>query len=688
MKSFNVKLNIIKKKLKFSVNDTILFNILFEMYRYFDKMFVAELHKIDKVLNQYERNNLRLYYYYGIKKYLEASRVNDFNCYSATDEDKLNVIEECIKRCEQYNEDKIIKSIEKKYIDISSQNIKNNSNEWLAYYNKKRMLNSDFSLFVLDYTQEEFVKHKYNIKNIFRIIADIYDHLENYRYFIFKLSGRLTDKQNHDITWKVLYKIGIYCENFIQFSEKFSPFKKEEKINQLNDFLNEKFPDNDDNIKIAEAFYSTISTGFKMEDCLISNTQKNIILTFQKIKLDNSNIPCPACLTTIQNGNSYPEMFLRSFECKNPKCSERSKSGRGKRFDDYGTYRYFKLSENKKENDIKDNLYKKWRKDIFSDKNNIYDMLIKYYAWDSENICFTKEISLNSHRRNIIKYKPYSKKIKYNINYEELPIYKLFSSIKQLLPKETGNEKIKSRLNIINGDSTKELANYKKGQIAVAVTSPPYYNAREYSQWQNLIMYLIDMQCNCNAVYNTLKHKGYYFYNIGDIVASDNVYVSSNMSKRRLQLGFLSCMIFEICGFNLIGNIIWDKGEVQSKRNSTINHNSGYIKCINCYEHFLVFKKCSGVFENVSKVKKISPVIKINSKGKNLAEHTAPYPINLVNLVKPYIDKSKFVLDPFLGSGTTLSWCKMNKYKGIGFEINKEYYELSKRNLAETKERK
>ena len=39
------------------------------------------------------------------------------------------------------------------------------------------------------------------------------------------------------------------------------------------------------------------------------------------------------------------------------------------------------------------------------------------------------------------------------------------------------------------------------------------------------------------------------------------------------------------------------------------------------------------------------------------------------------------VLDPFLGSGTTLIACYENKRKGVGVEINRDYCELSIRRL-------
>lgn len=676
MLGVKTKLKAVKSKIPQKIETDELFDILFEMNRYFDKQFVSLLRKEKRVFNQCERNFLRKYYYYGINDVLKFGKLNSFKQYNANDKDKLNILNSFLDRCDKYDEEKIVTSIVERYKKLSNNKMVDNSTSWLKWYKSNRQSKFDFSLFIFDYSQSDFVNDNYDVTNILKIIADIYDHLENYRYFIFKLKGKLLNKNNEDVTWKVLYKIGVYCENFIQSNEKFMPFKQKKQVDELVDYLNQHF--NSENIKyIAEDFYKNISYGFKFEDCLISENQENIILSYQKIKLDMSPIPCPACLSVIQNGNSFPELFMKSYECKNPNCTERSKSGRGKRFDEYSTYRYFKLVENNDENIISDELYEKWRKDIFDNRNNIYEMLIKYYAWDNEKICVLNKTGItNNYSRKILEYSPYGDSV-YNYNFEDLPICKFFDQINKLLNHNTGKKRIRAHIKVLNVDSTIGIKELLPGQIGTVITSPPYYNAREYSQWKNLLIYLIDMMLNCNNVFDTLCKNGYYLYNIGDIVAADNVYVNSNMSKKRLQLGFLSCLIFEKIGFNVVGNIIWNKGEVQSKRSSTINHNTGYVKCINCYEHVLVFKK-GHTKKIVSNVKKISPVIKINSKGENIYKHTAPYPIKLVELFKPFINKNKYVLDPFLGSGTTLKWCKQNKFNGIGYEINEAYYKLSK----------
>ena len=684
MSTFDEKLHEASAYLSESIETNIFLNILFEMNRYFDKQFVILIHseKTGLKLNQSERNLLRRYFYYGVAEWLAILHIPSFPQYDATDDDKTKVLESFIERCNTYGKEKIVNSVQERYMLVKEKSISNNSALWLDWFNKKRNANSDFSLFVYDYAQSDFENDGFSEKKIFETIADIYDRLENYRYFIFKLHGKLFNTQKEDVTWKVLYKIGIYCENFIQYTAPFFPFKKQKSIETLTAFLDERFPNNDNNTLACE-FYSSISTGFKFEDCLISDNQDDIILTMKKIKMDTSPIPCPACMTTIQSGNSFPEIFLRSYECKNPACPERSKSGRGKRFDEFGVYRYFKLTEDKAADKIGENLFSKWRRDIFSRGSDIYEMLINYYAWATETVCISKSVKIKNENFRVIKqYAPYNKN-NYETDFEKLPIVVLFRKISALISCKTGMRKISAPIEIVNENSTENIAQFAAHQIGTAITSPPYYNAREYSWWSNMILYFIDMQRNAKSVFNVLCDNGYYLYNIGDIVNADNIYVESNMSKKRLQLGFLSCLIFEQCGFNLVGNIIWDKGEVQSKRNSTMNRNSGYVKCINCYEHIFVFKK-GKERKIVSDVKRITPVIKINSKGENTYKHTAPYPLELVNLIKPFVQKEKYILDPFLGSGTTLKWCKQNNFRGIGFEMNKEYFELAKKYINES----
>ena len=183
------------------------------------------------------------------------------------------------------------------------------------------------------------------------------------------------------------------------------------------------------------------------------------------------------------------------------------------------------------------------------------------------------------------------------------------------------------------------------------------------------------MMINANGVYKVLESKSTYIYNIGDIVSQDNIYINSKMSNKRLMLGFYSMVIFKIVGFKINGNIIWNKGEVQSKRNSTPNRFPGYLKPINVYEHAIIFQKDINK-KLETRIIELSPVIKINNKKENTYGHTAPYPIELAELIIPFVKKN-YVLDPFLGSGSTLVAMSKHGIKSVGIEINSDYYSLA-----------
>ena len=64
--------------------------------------------------------------------------------------------------------------------------------------------------------------------------------------------------------------------------------------------------------------------------------------------------------------------------------------------------------------------------------------------------------------------------------------------------------------------------------------------------------------------------------------------------------------------------------------------------------------------------------------------HPAPFPIELPKrCIKLFSFVGDTVLDPFLGSGTTLIACHQNGRIGIGLEIDKNYCELATKRLKQ-----
>lgn len=86
------------------------------------------------------------------------------------------------------------------------------------------------------------------------------------------------------------------------------------------------------------------------------------ILIFHKHRLDKRRYPCPVCGCLQVNGNAYTEKGLKSWECKNLDCFERSQANRGKRF----SAKTFFTQDDKKNQDSmidRDFIYA-WRRDI------------------------------------------------------------------------------------------------------------------------------------------------------------------------------------------------------------------------------------------------------------------------------------------------------------------------------------
>lgn len=514
----------------------------------------------------------------------------------------------------------------------------------------------------------------------------------------------------------------LYYSGKIQIDELIN------KINytgNLNDF--KEFVDN----------FKTVWYGFTFTDCLcIRNNREpqdseidfiqndnTLLLIFYKYRIDDRKIPCPVCGGLNISGNSFPEVGHKSWECKNTICPERSKSNRGKRYSHKSTYMQWGVLDNSPDNIISKDIIKQWRRDIIKIDNydNIINMLVKYFSFPNENILLINYNSIfyntiNSLNRiptflnyDIHDYENISSNLIYvpktiNYNTENMfnNYFKNSKYVKRYLIKKPIFNETKNTLNnifsstksatLIEGDCFEILSNIEENSITAEVTSPPYYNAREYSQWPNLYLYLKDMYNIICASYRVLKPGGIFLYNIGDISGNENTVVKSTMGNKRILLGAYTIQLFLEAGFELIDNILWDKGEPQSNRQK----NDGkftphYQKPLNAYEHMFIFKKPGAPLILNSNIKEalpigwncnvvsFSPVIKINNKGKNLFGHTAPFPKDIPNFVaKVFTNQQQdILLDPFSGSFTSGIVAYENNIKGVGIELSHDYIDLS-----------
>jgi len=181
---------------------------------------------------------------------------------------------------------------------------------------------------------------------------------------------------------------------------------------------------------------------------------------------------------------------------------------------------------------------------------------------------------------------------KYSILYER---YIKETYRKQTYPnydKQFSENVLNGKLNLVFGDSLELLKKLPSESIQVMITSPPYYNAREYSKWDNLDEYLDNMKEIINECYRVLDNHRAFILNVGDIFDNPNTITKSAWGKERIPLGSYFVNIFKEAGFKFADDIIWDKGEVQSSRHkNSFRPYPLYQYPINSYEHIFIFMK-------------------------------------------------------------------------------------------------
>lgn len=227
-------------------------------------------------------------------------------------------------------------------------------------------------------------------------------------------------------------------------------------------------------------------------------------------------------------------------------------------------------------------------------------------------------------------------------------------------------------------------------EIELTVTSPPYFNVKDYVVYDNYKKYLEFLKDVFTKIMRITKPGRLCAVNISNILITRE---NRNSESRRIPLSFHFVSLMEEIGWEFLEDIVWVKPEGAAK-----NRNGGFFQhrqpvaykpnVVN--EYVFVFKKPSGflidkvvrsydslVSEN-SRVEgeyERSNVWKINPKTNS--KHPAPYPIELTDkLIRYYSFVGDTVLDPFFGSGTTGLSCKKLNRNCIGFEIHSKYIDM------------
>ena len=203
---------------------------------------------------------------------------------------------------------------------------------------------------------------------------------------------------------------------------------------------------------------------------------------------------------------------------------------------------------------------------------------------------------------------------------------------------------------LIEGDCRKELLEIGNSTIDLIVTSPPYFNAREYSQFETYEIYLDFLKDVFSKCFNTLKEGIMCVVNLSVVIEPRE---SRNKESKRIPIPFHFVPLMESIGYKFIEDIIWIKpeGSVKNRNGGFFRHRKPVAYKPNIVnEYILVFQKPNGkLIDNVLKdvdknILEESLVTDdyertncwyINPETKS--KHSAPFPIDIPkNIINYY----------------------------------------------------
>ncbi|MCX7880694.1 MAG: DNA methyltransferase [Ignavibacteria bacterium] len=250
--------------------------------------------------------------------------------------------------------------------------------------------------------------------------------------------------------------------------------------------------------------------------------------------------------------------------------------------------------------------------------------------------------------------------------------------IQEIINKELIGEKQKSKIQqqveapdflkniVVYGDVQEVLRYVPNESVHLTFTSPPYYNARDYSIYQSYDEYLEFLESVFKEVHRVTKEGRFFVLNTSPIIIPR---LSRQHSSKRYPIPYDIHPFLIKMGWEFIDDIVWVKPEASVK-----NRNAGF------YQHRkpLAYKPNAVTEMLMVYRKKTDKLIDWNikqysweivKKSRVLGDyettnvwyieptfdkvHTAVFPLELCNrVIKFYSFVGDLVFDPFAGSGT------------------------------------
>ncbi len=224
----------------------------------------------------------------------------------------------------------------------------------------------------------------------------------------------------------------------------------------------------------------------------------------------------------------------------------------------------------------------------------------------------------------------------------------------------------------------------QKESIDLIITSPPYnvdikYNSHnDKLSYQEYLNFCAKWLAQC---YQWLKNDGRFCLNIP---------LDKNKDGQQSVGADITTIAKEV-GFKYHSTIVWNEGNISRRTawGSWMSASAPYV--IAPVELILIlyknnWKKVSGSQKSDITREEFmdwtNGIWTFSGESKKKIGHPAPFPLELPRrCIKLFSFVDDTILDPFMGSGTTLISAFLNNRKSIGIEYDKTYCELAKKRL-------
>jgi site-specific DNA-methyltransferase (adenine-specific) len=247
--------------------------------------------------------------------------------------------------------------------------------------------------------------------------------------------------------------------------------------------------------------------------------------------------------------------------------------------------------------------------------------------------------------------------------------------------------------------------NLPDNSVALVVTSPPYFSGKEYEQalgkghvpgsYLDYLRMLTEVFAECKRV---LEPGGRMAVNVANLGRKPYRSLSSDVVR----------ILEEELRLLLRGEVIWRKGEGASGSCAWGSFRSAANPVLrDTSERVVIASK--GRFDRAKTAderralslpheSEISPdefmeatldIWNIAPESARRVNHPAPFPVELPQrLIGLYTYRDDVVLDPFMGSGTTLVAAIRSNRRYLGYDTDREYVKTAKRRVREELKRK